>query len=315
MQFDRLIGEMFTRGKKCIVNADVDGLIAGMLLQNFLNWNVVGYSSCCGKPDDDLWLKNTDENLQDCVFVDLPVSVPSFSVIDQHFVLFNEESRNDYLATQNKINPNVMRGKVFRTAGGSREYTGKYPFGTAHFVLTALERLGVIDGRFSFDFSEKFGGFDLADLLFRADRVIGNMANYTPNCLDWADWLIELGGHNTAALFHLAKSEYGKRLASEAQVGNTLRSFGCKGADGDCSNLFREKNDAALNHYFAFLGRALGLPPLPVFPYSAHGGLWGQGINLMGDYDLPAAEQETKREDIFSFAFVSSRRISLTYFR
>ena len=50
------IANIFTPNKKCIFNADIDGIIAGTLLQNFLNWEVVGYSFCCDKPDDELWL-------------------------------------------------------------------------------------------------------------------------------------------------------------------------------------------------------------------------------------------------------------------
>ncbi len=307
--------KIFTRGRKCIVNADVDGLIAGMFLQNFGGWRVVGYSSCCGKPDDELWLENANENLEECVFIDLPVCVPNFSAIDQHFVLFNEESRNNYLAQRNKINPNAMRGKVYRTADEKHQYTSKYPFGTAHFVLAALENSGVINRHCSLDFSKQLGEFDLADLFFRADRVIGNMANYTQNCFDWADWLISFGGHNTAALFNIAKSEYAARVDAETRVGDVLQSFGCKGTDGDCSNLFRGGDRAKLGAYFAFLGGALGLPPLPVFRFFAFGRLWGERENFDGDRDLPAVEAKTKRADIFSFALVSSRSISLTYFK
>ena len=307
--------EIFTNGRKCIVNADGDGLIAGMLLQKFLGWRVVGYSSCCGKPDDELWLENAYEKLEECVFVDLPVCVSNYFAVDQHFVLFDELNRINYLAPKNKINPNVMQRKVYRNASGIYEYKEKYPFGTAHFVLAVLEDLGVINPQFTFQFSKQLNGFDLADLIFRADRVIGNLCQYTKNCFDWADWLIKLGGHNTADLFHIAKNSYRTRSAAEIQVGNTLQSYGCKGADGDCSNLFRGWNYTDLAAYFAYLGNALGLPPLPVFSYYPFGGLWGKGMDIKNNNDLLLAEQETKREDIFSYAFVSSKRISLTYFK
>ena len=41
-----VIKNLFTKNRQCIINADIDGIMAGMLLQKFLNWNVVGYSSC-----------------------------------------------------------------------------------------------------------------------------------------------------------------------------------------------------------------------------------------------------------------------------
>lgn len=79
-----VIKNLFTKNRQCIINADIDGIMAGMLLQKFLNWNVVGYSSCRGKYDDELWIKEDVNNIGNCVFVDLPVAVSNLSVIDQH---------------------------------------------------------------------------------------------------------------------------------------------------------------------------------------------------------------------------------------
>ena len=73
---------IFTKNKKCIVNTDLDGILSGMLLQYFLNWEVVGFSSCCGKPTDELWLKDKNINLKECIFIDLPVCKNDYYVID-----------------------------------------------------------------------------------------------------------------------------------------------------------------------------------------------------------------------------------------
>ena len=129
------IRNLFVEGKKCIVNADLDGILSGMLLQRFLNWKVVGYSSCCGKPDDELWMADTSERIKDCIFVDLPMWIPSIATIDQHFIAFEKDSIDDYFKNNNKINPNAIRGRVFKTSNGRCEYTGKYPFGTVHLLV------------------------------------------------------------------------------------------------------------------------------------------------------------------------------------
>ena len=80
------------KGKKCIINADLDGLLSGMILQHFLKWDIVGFSSCSGKEDDDLWLFNKDEDISKCVFVDLPVCLEEYATIDQHFVNYDRKT-------------------------------------------------------------------------------------------------------------------------------------------------------------------------------------------------------------------------------
>src|SRR5574344_1186128 len=107
------IKNIFIKNRKCIINTDLDGILSGMLLQKFLGWDIVGYSSCCGKVTDELWLKNQDEVLSNCVFVDLPVCINDFFVIDQHFIAFEEDSIRGYENNFNKINPNIMRRRVF----------------------------------------------------------------------------------------------------------------------------------------------------------------------------------------------------------
>ena len=204
---DNLLTEIFQKDRKCVINTDLDGLISGMLLQEFLNWEIVGFSSCCGKPDDNLWLKDKNIHLKDLVFVDLPVALKNISTIDQHFVAFEKDSIERYNNCGNKINPNIMRLRFFK----NNDYTKKYPFGTAHFILASLEKLNLLPTDFKIDFYKNLGGFDLGDLFFRADRVIGNTFLYTPNCFDWCDWMINYGVTITGRLFNIVKNEYKER--------------------------------------------------------------------------------------------------------
>lgn len=312
MAINQSIRNILRPGRKCIVNTDLDGILTGMLLQRFLNWDVVGYSSCCGKSDDELWLKNKDEDITECVFVDLPVSLKDVSVIDQHFVAFDDTSVVAYNSSDNKANPNIMCKRVFRNISGKCEYTSKYPFGTVHFTLALLEELGAVDKQFSFDFRKGLNGFDVADLILRADRVIGNTYSYTQNCLDWADWIIQIGGHNTRQLFNIVKTEYQQRKAKESNVESALISIGCGGRDGDCANLFRTKNYNKIGAYFTYLSQSTGLPSLPNYNVHDFGKLSGRRFSIE-DAGLAAVKNETKKDNVFSFAFVSSKMLSLTY--
>lgn len=306
------IKHIFKRGRKCVINTDLDGLLSGMLLQHFLDWKIVGFSSCCGKPDDELWFEDDIEKLSDFVFVDLPVSLKDVSVIDQHFVSFDDRSIEAYNFQKNKVNPNVIRKRVFKNSKGSCEYTSKYPFGTFHFILAALENLGIIDSTFTFNFTKKIENFDLIDLVCRADRVIGNTCQYTPNCIDWSDWLMEIGGVNTRALFFVVQNEYRSRSYVEHLVEYKLQSLGCKGKDGECSNLFRELNYISLDKYFSFLSDSLELKPIKLKKVYSFNKLRGKRVEINKD-QLELIKKETEKNKVFSFAFVTMRTLSMTY--
>ncbi len=311
---ENTVRNIFTENRKCIVNTDLDGLLSGMLLQAILHWEVVGFSSCQGKETDEVWLLGDRTDFTDCVFVDLPVALPAVSVIDQHFVSVNTDSVNAYIAMGNKINPNVMRGRVLKKAEGGSDYSGKYPFGTVHFVLAILERLNLIPEDFTFDFQKDLGDFDLADLFFRADRVIGNTNQYNPNCTDWAGWLMDLGGRYTQKLFETAIREYENRLVSEQRVENKVLRLGCGGKDGDCANLFRNGDNAQIEKYFAYLGSAVGLPPIPIGAYRPFAGIHGKRMDITRENEERWI-QELGEEDVFSYAFVSKRILSIAHMR
>ncbi len=307
---NKSIANIFVRNRKCIVNADLDGVLSGMLLQRFLGWEIVGYSSCCGKYNDELWLKEGTENLRECVFVDLPVCLADFSVIDQHFVAFDTDCLQRYEENSNKINPNIMRRLVFKN-GGVNQYTDKYPFGTVHFILAVMENLKIIPEAFRFDFFKKIDNFDFADLFLRADRVVGNTCSYTKNCFSWINWLCEIGGVNTKTLFEEVVTKLYLRKISEKKVESKLASLGCIGLDGDCSNLLRSGDYNRLNDYFNFLSASSGLQAAPVFTFYNFGKLKGEHYAVTYN-NLANLKATCRAANVFSYAFVSKSVLSLT---
>lgn len=312
MKLNEEIINLFVKNKKCIINADLDGLLSGMILHKFLEWEIVGFSSCCGKPDDELWLYNTDENLKECVFVDLPVYLNDFSTIDQHFIAFDKESINTYKDNENKANPNIIRERVFKKEDGTSEYTMKYPFGTVHFIIAILENMGIIDENYSLDFRKMLDDFDLADLILRADRVIGNTSSYTANCLDWLRWLIDIGGKNTNTLFNIVQTELPNRILRERKVENKMKDLGCIGKDGDCSNLLRNKEYDLLKKYFNYLANAMNMEPIPISQIIDFGKLHGTRVSITKN-NLNILKNESLKDDVFSFAFVTMQTLSITY--
>lgn len=308
IDYDELLSKIFVRDKKCVINTDLDGLLSGMLLQEFLNWEIVGFSSCCGKPDDNLWLKNGCVDIKDYIFVDLPVAQKNISIIDQHFVSFENDSINRFNNCGNKVNPNIMRARVFK----NNDYVKKYPFGTVHFILASLERLNLLPKDFQIDFYKSFGNYDLADLFLRADRVIGNTYSYTTNCIDWSNWMIEYGGEISQKLFNIVKLEFSDRHKKEHVVEEKLQQFGCKGLDGECSNLFRIKDKDSLNCYFKFLSKSFEMKPLPLFDFFSYDNLYGERI-IIGNNNLEKINQLLKQENLFSYAFVTKKMLSVTY--
>lgn len=306
------ITNIFVKNKKCIINADLDGLLSGMILQRFLNWEIVGFSSCAGRMNDDLWLFNAKEDLKECIFIDLPVYLKPFSTIDQHFIAFDNESIEIYKKHNNKINPNIIRERVFKKIDGSSEYTGKYPFGTIHFIIAVLENMKIIDDSFSFEFKKKLGEFELADLILRADRVIGNTVSYTDNCSDWLKWLMCIGGKNTQSLFNIVQKELFFRKVSESKVEEKMYQLGCKGKDGDCSNMLRNKDYSSLKKYFDYLSIAMNMDSIPIKKIIDFGKLKGMRYEInKNNYDF--LKKESQKNNVFSFAFVSMRTLSITY--
>lgn len=306
---------IFARNRKCIINTDLDGILSGMILQKFLGWQIVGFSNCSGAPEDELWLEDNNVDINACVFVDLPVCINNIDTIDQHFVAADNEILNRLKDQDNKVNPNLMRNKVYVDASNQRHYTEKYPFGTVHFIIAILENMGIIPADFVIDFNKQLGSisesFQLADLILRADRVIGNTYSYTPNCLNWADWLMGIGGNNTRFLFTKVKQEYNSRINNQSYVERYLTfNFKCK-KDGECSDLFRMNKFDEVRNLFNYLGECINMEPIHLFSVVEFGKLRGYRMSIT-NYNFNIIKNVIKKDDVFSYAFVSMKELSVT---
>lgn len=304
---------LFSPKKKCIINADLDGMLSGIFLHNILGWEIIGFSMCNGKPSDELWLPkglSIKEALSECVFVDLPVVVDIATVIDQHFNALDNNSVMTFSGDEKKLNPNVLRSMNYTSA--DRGYTRKYPFGTVHFIIAALEKYG---NAININIDKNMGGFTSFDVLLRADRVIGNAATYAPNCKDWANYLsLDNSGQVTSRIKDAVFSDHLDQYCSrERKVEEWLRNLGCARNDGDCSNLLSANRFDKVAEIMAQLASMLDLNT-PIIPNDLQ-----RSNRLIGErYPLSQTNySSTKRllvndPNVFSYAIVNTRELSVT---
>lgn len=301
-EYHETINRVLAPNKKCIINADLDGILSGMLLHKFLGWEVVGFSSCSGKPTDEIWVMDRTVDIGKCVYIDLPVALKSIDIIDQHFISFDEGGVDRYKNCNNKLNPNVMRKRHYSKG----DYCKKYPFGTVHFILALLESIGVITEDVLPDI--QVSGISALDILLRADGVIANTSTYTNNCIDWCDWLIQVGGTTTNKIFSTVKNDYTSMLDTVPLVEQKLNLLGCHRKDGDCSNMLMRKDLDKLNQYLKYLSEMFNTTPLRVDNLYATKILTGSRHQV--DTSINALLTQRK---VFSYAFVNKDTLSITH--
>lgn len=308
---------------ECITNADLDGVLSGMLLQQYLGWRIVGFSSCAGKPSDELWIEPGYELNENTIFIDLPVCKSGFQVIDQHFMAITKQDLKEMKADAKRSNPNTIRDRYWSSGEFMNGYTAKYPFGTVHFLLAGLESTGRMDRgwgpieRIGSALPE--GGLDdinPIDLILRADRVVGNFSRYRPNCDDWRAWLIENGGELTRKLFQYIDRDFNARLKNEAGVGLRLRGLGCARDDGECVNLLDNQNREQLTRYLSWLGGLVELPALQVSnTFDRYRRLSGKRFALYRNNAEQVSQELRNNRDLFSYAIVTNKEVSITEFK
>ena len=83
--------ELLKLNKKIIINSDIDGVLSGLLLHNFLDCEIVGFSNS----DNTVWIDKSKVNtIYDAVYIDMFVSNPIVKCIDQHIVSVNSNHHN-----------------------------------------------------------------------------------------------------------------------------------------------------------------------------------------------------------------------------
>ncbi|MBX7140127.1 MAG: hypothetical protein K1X63_03525 [Chitinophagales bacterium] len=154
--------------QKCVLSPDSDGLLCGLLMSHYLNWEIVGYY------DGKVMVLDKNCTPKDVVFLDMEICRKEIKSIGHHMLIFNKK----YFPLvkekfSNCIQPNLMRNydaKVFRL---------KYPLATIHLLI------GILDNTLKkIELSEK-----AICPLFFTDGTFNVLFSYPENVLDWLKYL------------------------------------------------------------------------------------------------------------------------------
>ncbi len=300
--------ELLNDSKKIIINSDIDGVLSGLILSNFADCEVVGFSNS----DNMVWIDQTKINtIYDAVYIDMFVANSNVKCIDQHIVSVNEQHHRILKANPNKLNPNFDNPR-FHLPNNS--YYNKYPFGTVHYLIAILESEGI---RVDLDFMKQVGSIKFMDLLLRADDAMKTTvdSNYMANASAWWNWLVQKSGNANSinSMRQYLNGLNGIRVGNIKKMTTSLltdpTTFGCTSPDGGYKSII-DPNGKLLNkvsNYFNFISQASGLTcfdlNLKLIPHI--GRVNRTSLNAMQINEL-INNNTINGDSIFSYAFVRS---------
>ena len=160
--------------KGIIAQLDPDGLYSAFIISRLTGLDVVGVSDLY----NNIYGIDENDNLSDYVFVDVEMFLPDVLSVGNHNNITNPkvyEEIKDRLV--NCLNPNYQFGVTVK------EYTGKYPFGTAHYLIELYSE--------QLNLPELFESKELLQLLYISDAVYNTVNKYPTNFKNWADKLFK----------------------------------------------------------------------------------------------------------------------------
>lgn len=311
------LNKFFVTDRSCVINADLDGVLSGMILQKYLNWKIVGFSMCNGAAGDNLWLANLKNDLSDFVFVDLYVAENKILSIDQHMIAINDSHLQELINSNTTLNPNIIRKRKLFSDDFDSGYTSKYPFGTVHYILCCLEKLNIINDNWTLSDILTEDGFSSIDLFLRADRVVGNFVSYGRNCNEWSRWMVNESGEKAKfakLFFNNLMIDAEQRMSRQYLVEKKLKLLNCARGDGEFSSLLQPVNKEKLQLFLEWLSGITKLPKLELpEKFLKYDKLVGHRINVLKFKDQKELANSINRiSKLFSMAIVSSKEISVT---
>ena len=245
--------------QKCILSPDSDGLLCGLFLSHYLNWEIVGfYDGKVALIKDGLSFYD-----EDVCFIDIEVYREGVKSMGHHMLsLYNNTLPNDWNKRFTQcIQPNLMRGY------DKHNFRLKYPLATIHLLITILEKYIDIEVRDTAIFP----------LLF-TDGTFNVMFKYPENVMNW--WKYLNVQNNSKLLHKVFMSDDFSVYKLMLQMDNFFRrrdKISIKGERGDrlkisntdssaynlCedkNNLFRINSDAVrrLEQFFEILSKDTG---------------------------------------------------------
>jgi len=301
--------EFFENETNIIVNSDLDGILSGLILSNYLELKIAGFSNSLDK----IWLNpNIQDNIFAGTYVDLYISDSRVKCVDQHVIGANREHNSRISEYGTKLNPNIIKS---RTHMPKNSYTTKYPFGTVHFIIAFLERNKI---SIDIDLNKEIEGITLKDLLLRADDTMKTTRSspYESNARDWWKWLYKYSNKGKMItelaqyLYAISPFEAEKITANTSNFLVNNRIFQCDRPDGGFKDICNT-NSLTLNfqNFIEFLSNLLNmdLPKGISAKYSVYSGS-NYRVNLDdADSELFVSDNLINEKEVFSYAYVRSK--------
>lgn len=304
-----MLKEIFLKNPNIIINTDIDGFLCGMLLQKYFGCKVVGFSNS----KQSVWVDSSVKSIYDPVYVDLYVCNPDTVCIDQHIIGLDDKHNQELKSSGKKFNPNLERDN--RSFLG--DYWYKYPFATVHYLITLMENEGImvelpdLFETFEYGENERQQRMCLGYIFLRADDALHtSLSSYRDNATEWWNWLLEQSGNADSVrrlVDFVNKQEPGKSETIKRETGSFFTDFlGCDGKDGafnavtnDCGELLPK-----VERYIQYLQNKIGWSLDVPKTYCVHNGIFKKE-NITESF---AINERIRTENIFSYAFIYSRR-------
>lgn len=156
------------KNQKCILSPDSDGLLCGLFMSNYLNWEIKGFY------DGKVLLLDKNTSARGCVFLDMEVFRKEIRSVGHHMVLFNKNKRpSNWDNFINCVQPNNLRNY-----DGYKDFRLKYPLATIHLLI------GIVGSKLKIGIPKS-----AICPLFYVNGVFKNLFGYPENCLDWLRYL------------------------------------------------------------------------------------------------------------------------------
>lgn len=159
---------LLERNRPCILSTDADGLLCGLMFSHYLDWKIVGYY------DTKVLVCDAEHAPSECVFLDVEIYRQGVASAGQHMLRLNNRQLPPTWANFD----NCFAINNYRNLDASQSFKYKYPFGTIHFLLSAVH--DQLDCELPAERS--------ASMLF-ADGTLKNIFGYPENAVDWMRYL------------------------------------------------------------------------------------------------------------------------------
>jgi len=188
--------------------------------------------------------------------------------IDQHVIAYDRTTLDAIRALGTKVNPNLDNP---RTLIPGASYCKKYPFGTVHYILAHLGKVGV-SARFDLERSlAVVNGINLSigDFVLRADDAMTTTlcSRYQENAQSWWTWLSDFSTssgniEDLRSYLRGCPCGSGSVLAKKEALGQYFRdTWKCNTSDGGFENVCCADGSLLLDwrNYVEFFWNLLGL--------------------------------------------------------